>query len=76
VASAYLEKRNQLTDKPNVRISDLLAAREHLAILEKTSNANVRKNTKSSVNKVMIGKVCTVSLNMFYLCWECSFKSF
>ena len=30
----------------------MLAAREDLAVLEKTSNASVRKQTKSALNKV------------------------
>lgn len=43
--------------EPGVDLADLLAAREDLAVLEKTSNASVRKNTQSSLNKVIIGRV-------------------
>ena len=43
--------------KPAVSISDLLAARTDLAIIEKTSSAKYRTNTKSAVNSVVIGKV-------------------
>lgn len=42
---------------PDIHLSDLLAAREDLAIIEKTSSASVRKNTQSAVNKVIIGRV-------------------
>lgn len=35
----------------------LLAARDKLAIIEKTSSANVRKNTKSKLQRHIIGKV-------------------
>lgn len=38
-------------------LSDFLAARTSLLQIEKTSNANVRKNTTSDVNKVIIGRV-------------------
>lgn len=41
-----------MTEEPNVSIGDMLAAREDLAVLEKTSNASVRKQTKSQLNKV------------------------
>lgn len=49
--------RTKMFVKPNVTLADLLAARDDLAIIEKTSNASVRKNTQSSVNKVLIGRV-------------------
>lgn len=49
---------------PDVHLSDLLAAREDLAIIEKTSSASVRKNTQSAINKVIIGRV---SINSSYL---------
>ncbi|XP_014282273.1 protein FAM98B [Halyomorpha halys] len=57
IAKLYLDKRKALVDEPSVALSDLLSARAHLAVLEKTSNANVRKNTQSSLNKVIIGRV-------------------
>ncbi|KAK4873022.1 hypothetical protein RN001_015051 [Aquatica leii] len=53
----YTEKRKTLKAEPEVDISDLLASREDLAIIEKTSSASVRKNTKSSINRVIIGPV-------------------
>nr|CAD7443236.1 unnamed protein product [Timema bartmani] len=57
IASMFLGKRKALVIEPDVHLSDLLAAREDLAIIEKTSNASVRRNTQSSVNKVIIGRV-------------------
>lgn len=42
---------------PDIDLSDLLSARDDIAIIEKTSNANVRKHTQSSINKVIIGQV-------------------
>lgn len=47
-----LINENQRTD-----IIALLAARDKLAIIEKTSSANVRKNTKSKLQRHIIGKV-------------------
>lgn len=38
-------------------IPSLLAARENLAIIEKTSSANVRKNTQSKIQRHIIGRV-------------------
>lgn len=34
-----------------------MCAREDLAIIEKTSNASVRKNTQTAINKIIIGQV-------------------
>lgn len=54
--------KNQILEKllyGGVRtdIVALLAARDKLAIIEKTSSANVRKNTKSKLQRHIIGKV-------------------
>ncbi|KAL1124809.1 hypothetical protein AAG570_001430 [Ranatra chinensis] len=57
IVSVYGQKKNALKPDPKVQLSDLLAARQHLAVIEKTSNSNVRKNTQSSVNKIIIGNV-------------------
>jgi len=57
IVAAFGVKRRQLVLEPNVSLADLLSAREDLIVLEKTSNANVRKNTSSAVNKVLIGRV-------------------
>lgn len=53
----YGEKRKLLASEPEIGIADLLAARDDVAIIEKTSSAAVRKHTKSSINRVMIGAV-------------------
>lgn len=43
--------------QPNVTLAQLLASRDDVAIIEKTSSATVRKNTQSNVTKVIIGHV-------------------
>ncbi|KAG7206779.1 hypothetical protein KM043_000693 [Ampulex compressa] len=53
----YNSIRKILYEVPNVRIAHLLAARDDLASIEKTSNAIVRKNTRSKINSVIIGAV-------------------
>ncbi|CAK1549197.1 unnamed protein product [Leptosia nina] len=57
IQSTYRPKRENLKLKPNVKLSDFLAARSSLLAIEKTSSASVRKNTQSEVNKVLIGRV-------------------
>ncbi|KAG5341253.1 FA98A protein, partial [Acromyrmex charruanus] len=57
VNNKYDEKRKTLKNEPKVTLADLLAARDDLAIIEKTSNASVRKNTRSKINSVIIGAV-------------------
>ncbi|GLG94523.1 Uncharacterized protein GBIM_01726 [Gryllus bimaculatus] len=60
IAAMFLGRRKALVVEPEVHLSDLLSAREDLAVIEKTSNASVRKNTQSSINKVIIGRVVVV----------------
>ncbi|XP_063995651.1 protein FAM98A [Diachasmimorpha longicaudata] len=57
LTNCYHSKRDKMSSRPSVTISQLLAARDDLAIIEKTSSAAVRKNTQSSVTKVIIGAV-------------------
>lgn len=57
IEKIYADKRKLLKVEPDITIADLLAARDDLAIIEKTSNSNVRKFTKSAINKVIIGQV-------------------
>ncbi|CAK1595017.1 unnamed protein product [Parnassius mnemosyne] len=57
IQSTYRPKREQMKVKPDIKLSDFLAARTSLLHVDKTSSANVRKNTQSEVNKVMIGRV-------------------
>ncbi|KAL1517950.1 hypothetical protein ABEB36_001646 [Hypothenemus hampei] len=53
----YHDNRKLLPVEPNVDISDLISARTEMAIIEKTSNASVRRNTQTPLNKVIIGQV-------------------
>ncbi|XP_076677107.1 protein FAM98A isoform X2 [Andrena cerasifolii] len=53
----YEETRKFLSAEPNITFADLLAARDDIAIMEKTSNASVRKNTRSEINSIIIGEV-------------------
>ncbi|RZF34699.1 hypothetical protein LSTR_LSTR002781 [Laodelphax striatellus] len=57
IAQVYSQNRLKLTTRPAIDIADLLAAREDLAIVEKTSGASVRQKTQSATNKVIIGRV-------------------
>ncbi|XP_064093639.1 protein FAM98A-like [Macrobrachium nipponense] len=57
LAKAFRTKRDPMKEEPDVSLGDMLAAREDLAVLEKTSNASVRKRTKTPLNKVVIGRV-------------------
>lgn len=57
IAALFVARRKAMSALPVVHLSDLLAAREDLAIIEKTSSASVRKNTQSAINKVIIGRV-------------------
>lgn len=41
-----------------VSIARVLAAKDDLLLVEKTNSESVRLHTQSSVNKVLIGKVC------------------
>lgn len=53
MTKAFRTRRDQMKEEPGVGIGDILAAREDLAVLEKTSNASVRKATKTALNKVL-----------------------
>uniref|UniRef100_A0A182YE84 Uncharacterized protein n=1 Tax=Anopheles stephensi TaxID=30069 RepID=A0A182YE84_ANOST len=61
IAERYAEKRKVLdaleVGGRDTDIAALLAARETLAIIEKTSSASVRKNTKSKIQRHIIGRV-------------------
>lgn len=57
IENIYADKRKLLKVEPDLTLADLLSARDDLAIIEKTSNSNVRKFTKSAVNKIIIGQV-------------------
>lgn len=57
----YLKKRQELELLQNggttTDTASLLAARSTMAIIEKTSSANVRKNTKSKIQRHIMGNV-------------------
>ena len=53
----YRATRERLLDTPAVGIPDLLAAREDVAVIEKVSSSYSRQNTRTSLNKVLIGAV-------------------
>ncbi|KZC04322.1 Protein FAM98A [Dufourea novaeangliae] len=48
----YEETRKFLSAEPDITFADLLAVRDDIALIEKTSNASVRKNTKSDINSI------------------------
>nr|XP_031834855.1 protein FAM98A-like [Nomia melanderi] len=53
----YEDTRKFLSSEPDITFADLLAVRDDIALMEKTSSASVRKNTKSNINSVIIGDV-------------------
>lgn len=57
LTQVYMPLRQKLSVEPNVQLGDILAARPDVAIQEKTSSQNVRKNTQTSISKVIIGPV-------------------
>ncbi|XP_022081533.1 protein FAM98A-like [Acanthaster planci] len=57
LATAYRPRRSQLAADSPVTIATLMAAREDLAKLRKTSSGSVRKNTKCPINRVLMGHV-------------------
>ncbi|XP_077284283.1 protein FAM98A [Arctopsyche grandis] len=57
IQNVYRPLRANLKSTSALKLSDFLAARSSLLILRKTSDAAVRVNTQSQVNKVIIGKV-------------------
>lgn len=69
IEEIYAQKRKLLKVEPGIDLSDLLSARDDIAIIEKTSNANVRKNTKSDINKVIIGQVSYNILQKICIKW-------
>ncbi|XP_011497776.1 PREDICTED: protein FAM98B [Ceratosolen solmsi marchali] len=57
VNECYKAQRKLMKCKPDVTFAHLLSSRDDLAIIEKTSNASVRKNTRSAINSYIIGSV-------------------
>ncbi|UYV77038.1 FAM98A [Cordylochernes scorpioides] len=57
ITRVFEEKKKYLVAEPAVDISDVLCAREDLAIIEKTSSVQLRKTTQCEINKILIGAV-------------------
>ncbi|XP_024124522.1 protein FAM98B [Oryzias melastigma] len=57
MASAYQPKRHTLRPESSVDMADLLAAREDLCNVVKTSSGSSRRKTSCAVNKVLMGRV-------------------
>ncbi|XP_054711710.1 protein FAM98B-like [Uloborus diversus] len=57
IFQAYMPRRKKLLNISNVQLSDVIAAREDVLIIEKTSSAELVKNTTSSLNRILIPHV-------------------
>jgi hypothetical protein len=51
IAKVYGQMRSEMYPEPGVRLAHILAARQDLAILEKTTSASVREKTKTDINR-------------------------
>ncbi|XP_038128543.1 protein FAM98B [Cyprinodon tularosa] len=57
MARAYQPKRHALQPQPSVDMAELLAAREDICNVVKTSSGSSREKTVCAVNKVLMGRV-------------------
>ncbi|XP_065822252.1 protein FAM98B [Labrus bergylta] len=57
MARAYQPKRHSLRPQPGVDMAELLAAREDICNVVKTSSGSSRENTTCAVNKILMGRV-------------------
>merc|ERR1712098_808736 len=57
IGDMYRSRRSRLAENPGVGVADMLAAREDATIVEKVCSSQARQNTKTSLNKVIIGAV-------------------
>ncbi|XP_074548356.1 protein FAM98B [Halichoeres trimaculatus] len=57
MARAYQPKRHSLRPQSSVDMAELLAAREDLCNVVKTSSGSSRENTTCAVNKILMGRV-------------------
>ncbi|KAK6182497.1 hypothetical protein SNE40_010175 [Patella caerulea] len=57
IAEVYQPIRQKLTSKSNIDVAQILAARDDLTRLQKTSSGEARERTKCAINRVLIGKV-------------------
>lgn len=58
---AHQFRREALSREAPVSIARVLAAKDDLLLVEKTNSESVRLHTQSSINKVLIGKVCFIN---------------
>lgn len=68
INNIFKEKYSDLEAEPDITLADLVAARDDVAIIEKTSSSNVRKNTRSAINNVIIGQVsvCILLYSIYF----------
>ena len=57
VSAVYQPIRRQLSMAPKTDVAHLLAARQDLLNVEKTSSGAARERSKCDINRVLIGKV-------------------
>ncbi|XP_029972017.1 protein FAM98B [Salarias fasciatus] len=57
MARAYQPKRHSLRPQPSVGVAELLAAREDVCNVVKTSSGSSREKTVCAVNKILMGRV-------------------
>uniref|UniRef100_UPI0037E8ADB0 protein FAM98B n=1 Tax=Semicossyphus pulcher TaxID=241346 RepID=UPI0037E8ADB0 len=57
MAKAYQPKRHSLRPQSSVDMAELLAAREDICNVVKTSSGSSRENTTCAVNKILMGRV-------------------
>uniref|UniRef100_A0A2C9LAT8 Protein FAM98A n=1 Tax=Biomphalaria glabrata TaxID=6526 RepID=A0A2C9LAT8_BIOGL len=57
IAEVYQPIRKMLIAKNDVTLAHILAARDDLTRLQKTSSGEARERTKCAINKILIGKV-------------------
>ncbi|ESO93618.1 hypothetical protein LOTGIDRAFT_119041, partial [Lottia gigantea] len=57
IAEVYQPIRQKLSSKSKIDVADILAARDDLTRLQKTSSGEARERTKCAINRVLIGKV-------------------
>lgn len=57
IRAVYEAQRKKLTSKSNIGICQILAARDGLLQIQKTSSGEARERTQCAINKVRIGQV-------------------
>ena len=64
---AHQPRREAMSKEAPINIARVLAAKDDLLLVEKTSSESVRKHTRSSINQVLIGKVCITDKPLKYV---------